>query len=64
MGVLNEAFNFLHSWLWGSAPVTAFAPYAESITIFVSLAIVLAMMFFCFKLVTSIIRIVYYMFRD
>ena len=63
MGALNEAFNFFHNWLWGTAPISAFAPYAESITIFISLFLVCGMLWFCFRLVTSVIRIVFDFFR-
>lgn len=63
MGALNEAYNFLYSWLWGNGAVTALAPYAESITMFIALFFVCAMMFFAFKLVTGLIRLVYYLFE-
>lgn len=63
MGALNEAYNFLYTWLWSTAPVSAFSPYAESITIFIALFFVCAMMWFAYRLVTGIIRLVYYMFE-
>lgn len=63
MGALNEAYNFFYNWLWGSAPVTALTAYAESITIFIALFFVCAMTFFAFKLVTGLIKLVYYVFE-
>ena len=63
MGAFNEAYNFLYQWLFGSAPVSAIVTYAEPITLFLSLFFICAMMFFAFKLVTGLIKLVYYLFE-
>lgn len=62
MGALNEAYNFLYTWLWGSGALEAFEPYAECITIWFAVIIVGAMVFFLFMLVTSLVKLIYYMF--
>ena len=63
LGALNEAYNFLYSWLFGSEAVSALQPYAEGITMFIALSFVILMMVFVFKLVTGLIRLVYYFFE-
>ena len=63
MGALNEAYNFLFEWLFGSAVATPFVPYAEAITMFIALFFICAMMYFAFKLVTGLVRLVYYLFE-
>ena len=62
MGAFNEAYTFLFQWLFGSEPVSAVLPFAEGITLFIALFFICAMMFFAFKLVTGLIRLVYYLF--
>lgn len=63
MGALNECYNFFYNWLFAGSPVTVFTEYASSIAMFISLFFLCAMVFFAFKLVTGIIRLVYYMFE-
>jgi hypothetical protein len=63
VGALNEAYNFFYNWLFSGAPVTAFSEFAVPITMFVSLFFVCAMAYFAFKLVTGLVRLIYYMFE-
>lgn len=62
-GALTYAYEFFYHWLWGDTVPTAFAPYADSITVFMALFFVSAMCWFAFKLVTGVIRLVYYLFE-
>ena len=63
MGVLNEAYTFFYEWLFGSAALTPLAPFAEAITIVIATVLVCVCLWFVFKLVTSLIRIVYNFFE-
>lgn len=60
-GILNYAFDFFYNWLFGGQPSSYFEPFAQGIAGFVSLFFVLFMAWFCFKLCTALIRLVYYM---
>lgn len=63
LGVLNEAYSFFYEWLFGTTPLAALTPYAETISILMAIFVVTVCVWFTFKLVTSIIRIVYNFFE-
>lgn len=60
-GVLNYVFNFFYEWLFGSAPVTYLNPYADLIAFAFSLVMVCVVVWFAFKLVTGLVKLIYYM---
>ena len=62
VGVLNMAYEFFYTWLWGESPNVTFAPYADSITLFIALFFVVLMAYFAFRLVTGLIKLIYYLF--
>lgn len=63
-GILNTAYLFFYEWLFGVVePVTALVPYAESITMFIALFTVCFGAYFMFRLVTSLVKLVFYMFE-
>lgn len=62
-GILNYVYSFFYEWLYGNAPIDVLESTSIDFTMILSFILVLVAVFFTFRLVTSLIKLVYNMFR-
>lgn len=62
-GVLNYLYTFFFDWLFNGEPLSVFGSMATDFTTLLSVVFCLIGVIFAFRLVTSLIKLVFNMFR-
>lgn len=58
-GIFNYIYNFFYEWLFGTGAISTLAPYAEAVTLFLSLFTITLVVFFAYKLIKHLFNMLF-----